>query len=221
MKHTYWFVASILLGTLLLTLPARADSITLKIIDQQQQAVSNAVIEVLNSPESNGKADSTTVMDQINKTFVPEQIVIQQGQAVDFPNSDNIRHHVYSFSKAKNFELKLYADKPENPIVFENPGIVVVGCNIHDSMIGYIYVAQHPTVATSSEQGSVSLSAVKQVSRISVWHAYTTDGAENRQYFEIDQLKQNANGEYVVQLELMPPPPRESFEDTFGATGHH
>ena len=92
---------SIGLAALSQALTARAESITLKIVDQQQQAVSSAVIEVLSSPESFGQVDSINVIDQIDKMFVPEQIVIQQGQSVDFPNSDNIRHHVYSFSEAK------------------------------------------------------------------------------------------------------------------------
>lgn len=221
MRFRNTFIVSIALASLSLASPARADSITLKIVDQQQQAVSNAVIEVLSSPESVGQADSINVIDQINKMFVPEQLVIQQGQAVDFPNSDNIRHHVYSFSEAKTFELKLYADKPEKPIKFEKPGVVVVGCNIHDSMIGYIYIAQHQTVVTSSDQGHAKFNSTEQNPRISVWHPYTTDGAESRQYFEIDQLEQNANGEHIVRLDIAPPPPRESFEDTFGASGHH
>lgn len=221
MRFTNTFIVSIALTSFNLASAARADSITLQIIDQQQQAVSNAVIEVLSSPESFGKPDSINVIDQINKMFVPEQLVIQQGQTVDFPNSDNIRHHVYSFSEAKTFELKLYADKPEKPIQFEKPGVVVVGCNIHDSMIGYIYIAQHQTVVTSSDHGYAKFNPTVQNPRISVWHPYTTDGAESRQYFEIDQLEQNDNGEHIVRLDIAPPPPRESFEDTFGAPGHH
>lgn len=221
MKYTNTFIVSIALASLSLASNARADSITLKIVDQQQQAVSNAVIEVLSSPESFGQVGSINVIDQINKMFVPEQLVIQQGQAVDFPNSDNIRHHVYSFSEAKTFELKLYADKPEKPIQFQKPGVVVVGCNIHDSMIGYIYIAQHQTVLTSSDQGHAKFNSTVQNPRISVWHPYTTDGAESRQYFEIDQLDQNDNGEHIVQLDIVPPPPSESFEDTFGASGRH
>lgn len=221
MRFTNTFIVSIALTSFNLTSAARADSITLQIIDQQQQAVSNAVIEVLSSPESFGKPDSINVIDQINKMFVPEQLVIQQGQTVDFPNSDNIRHHVYSFSEAKTFELKLYADKPEKPIQFEKPGVVVVGCNIHDSMIGYIYIAQHQTVMTSSDHGYAIFNPTVQNPRISVWHPYTTDGAESRQYFEIDQLEQNDNGEHIVRLDIAPPSPRESFEDTFGAPGHH
>ena len=88
-------------------------------------------------------------------------------------------------------------------------------------MIGYIYIAQHQTVVSSSDQGHAKFSSTVQNPRISVWHPYTTDGAESRQYFEIDQLEKNDNGEHIVQLNIAPPSPRESFKDTFGAPGHH
>lgn len=209
-----------LLCPLILASPVQAGAVTLNIIDQYRQPVSNAVIEILNSAEIKGSPSNIAVIDQINKAFVPEQIIIQQGQAVDFPNSDNIRHHVYSFSAAKTFELKLYADKPEKEIVFEKPGVVVVGCNIHDSMIGYIYVAQSQSFI-SSDLGIAHIAAASPSSQISIWHPYAANGAESRQTFEVNQLEQNANGEYIVEIELAPPPPRDSFEDTFGAIGHH
>lgn len=211
---------SILLGSFTLALPAQAKVIQLKIIDQHQQPVSNAVVEIMNAAEIAGQPSDVAIIDQINKNFVPEQIIIQYGQAVDFPNSDNIRHHVYSFSEAKTFELKLYANKPEKPIIFETPGVVVVGCNIHDSMIGYIYVAQHQPF-TSSELGVAHIETNLASPQISIWHAYAVKGAESRETYEIGQLKQNDLGEFIVEMEVMPPPPRESFEDTFGATAHH
>lgn len=220
MRSFYHFTVSILLGSFTLALPAEANVIQLKIIDQHQQPISNAVVEILNSAEIADQPSNIAVIDQINKTFVPEQIIIQHGQAVDFPNSDNIRHHVYSFSAAKTFELKLYADKPEKPIVFNTPGVVVVGCNIHDSMIGYIYVAEHQPY-TSSALGVVLIETDVPSPQISIWHPYATKGAESRETYEIDQLKQNALGEFIVEMEIMPPPPRESFEDTFGASTHH
>lgn len=220
MKSYFKIAKNTLLCPLLLALPFQASAITLTIIDQHQQPVSNAVIEILNSTDIKGSPTNIAVIDQINKAFVPEQIIIQQGQSVDFPNSDNIRHHVYSFSEPKTFELKLYADKPEKEIVFDKPGVVVVGCNIHDSMIGYIYVAQHQFF-TSSDMGEVQITTTEYSPQISIWHPYAADGAESRQTFELNQLEQSADGDYIVALELLPPPPRDSFEDTFGATGHH
>lgn len=221
MRAAYHFAKSLLLSSVTFSFSVQANVINLKLMDQHQQPISQAVIEVLNSAEKTSNPDEVAIIDQVDKMFSPEQIIIQQGQAVDFPNSDNIRHHVYSFSSPKTFELKLYADKPEEPVLFDKPGIVVVGCNIHDSMIGYIYIAQHEKVVISSEQGLAKIETELAEPEISIWHRHTTGGAENRQTFKVEDLQQNETGEYVISLELAPPPPRDSFEDTFGATSHH
>ena len=80
-------------------------------------------------------------LDQIDKEFVPRVKPVLVGSTVAFPNKDSVRHHVYSFSPAKRFELPLYAGVPSQPVLFDRPGVVVLGCNIHDWMVGYIYVA--------------------------------------------------------------------------------
>src|SRR6185437_16515964 len=80
------------------------------------------------------------VVDQRDKQFVPYVTPVQVGTAVIFPNSDNIRHHVYSFSSAKKFELPLYSGVPAQPVVFDMVGFVTLGCNIHDCMIAYVAV---------------------------------------------------------------------------------
>jgi hypothetical protein len=90
---------------------------------------------------------------------------------VFFPNKDNIRHQVYSFSPAKQFELPLYAGTPAKPVVFDKPGIVVLGCNIHDWMIGYIYVSESPYFAKTGADGKAQLSDLPTRSyRVRVWH---------------------------------------------------
>src|ERR1700689_6045 len=73
-----------------------------------------------------------SIMDQQNMQFVPNIVVIQAGGGVEFPTSDQIEHQVYSFSAAKSFQLSLYAGHKYPPVVFDRPGLVVVGCNIHD-----------------------------------------------------------------------------------------
>jgi hypothetical protein len=92
-------------------------------------------------------------VEQRNKTFIPLVSVVQAGTLVNFPNRDEIRHHVYSFSPAKRFEIKLYAGTPVDPIAFDKPGEVVLGCNIHDHMIAYIYVVDTPWFAKSDKDG--------------------------------------------------------------------
>jgi plastocyanin len=90
------------------------------------------------------------VVDQKNRMFVPHVLAIQTGTAVTFPNSDNVRHQVYSFSPAKRFQLPLYAGTPAAPVVFDKPGVVAIGCNIHDQMSAYLVVVDTPYFAVAA-----------------------------------------------------------------------
>lgn len=115
-------------------------------------------------------------IDQIDKTFVPLVSVVQTGTRISFPNKDNIRHHVYSFSKAKKFEIKLYADTPAKPVTFDKPGYVVMGCNIHDTMIAHLLVVDTPWFAKSDRQGRATIGDVPQGDySLTVWHYMRPD----------------------------------------------
>lgn len=192
---------------------------TFLVQDQNGKPLPDAVLEVVSDPVKPGDNSDLGIVDQIEKAFVPELVVIQKGQLVDFPNSDNIRHHVYSFSPAKTFELKLYADRPEEPVLFDQHGVVVLGCNIHDSMVGYLYIAADRRVSRTDHQGKTTLPVTSDTSEISVWHANQTKGPENRDIYTVGTLEQSADKQdYVVTLEVTPPPARDTFEDTFRAT---
>jgi plastocyanin len=112
------------------------------------------------APKAAAPAASTAIMDQHDDQFVPHMLVVQTGTEVTFPNSDDVSHHVYSFSPAKPFELPLYKGDVYPPVVFERPGIVVVGCNIHDGMLGYIRVVDTPHFAVTNEQGVALIDGV-------------------------------------------------------------
>ena len=101
------------------------------------------------------------------------------GSTVHFPNSDNIRHQVYSFSPAKKFELPLYAGIDAPPVTFDKAGVVVLGCNIHDWMIGYIYVSETPFYAKTGPLGTVSISDMPPGDYVvRIWHP-SMDRAED------------------------------------------
>jgi plastocyanin len=115
---------------------------------------------------------------QQNKAFVPEVAVVTVGTAVDFPNRDTVRHHVYSFSPAKRFELKLYVGTPEKPVVFDKPGIAVLGCNIHDNMVGWVVILETPWYAKTDAQGRARLPEVPAgTHQLRTWHAGFPVGA--------------------------------------------
>ena len=110
-------------------------------------------------------------MAQENKQFLPGVLVVTKGTEVHFPNHDAVRHHVYSFSPAKKFELKLYKGTPSNPVLFDHPGVVVLGCNIHDQMVGWILVVDTPYFAKSSAAGRAELADVPAGTyQLRTWH---------------------------------------------------
>jgi len=111
------------------------------------------------------------VQDQVNHEFVPFVNPILVGSAVSFPNKDNVRHHVYSFSPAKRFELPLYVGTPAQPVVFDKPGVVVLGCNIHDWMVAYIYVSESPYYAKTGVDGTARLvNLPARAYTVRIWH---------------------------------------------------
>lgn len=108
---------------------------------------------------------------QVDKQFTPAVTVVPVGTAVSFPNRDAVRHHVYSFSPVKKFEIKLYVGTPAAPVVFDQPGIAVLGCNIHDQMAAWVVVVDTPWYARAGSNGRASLPQVPAGNyRLRVWH---------------------------------------------------
>ncbi|WP_159119377.1 methylamine utilization protein [Alteromonas sp. KUL150] len=110
------------------------------------------------------------VMNQIDKQFEPHVLVVKAGTEVTFPNADNLFHHVYSFSPTKQFELKLYKEFTAEPLRFENAGIVDIGCNIHDWMLGYIVVSDSPYFGKTDNEGESSISLPHGEYTVRFWH---------------------------------------------------
>ena len=152
--------------------PARPGAVEASIVDEKGKPVEDAVVSL--TPVS-GAAPAlpatTAVMDQVDKEFVPRVLAVAVGAAVRFPNRDNIKHHVYSFSTPKKFELPLYSGTPASPVIFDKPGVVVLGCNIHDWMVGYVYVLTTPYFAKSAADGRARIPDVPAGAwEARVWH---------------------------------------------------
>lgn len=128
-----------------------AASVSVLIADEHGQALDRAVVAISStSIDTTATTPTVHLMDQVDKRFVPDVIAISTGDSIRFPNSDDIRHHVYSFSVPLSFELPLYSGEPENPVLFREPGMVIVGCNIHDRMQGNIYIFDKQRYAVSA-----------------------------------------------------------------------
>ncbi|SDS73715.1 Plastocyanin [Pseudomonas asplenii] len=155
--------------------PSYAADLQAEIVDQQGKPLVGAVLTLQGNASSvayNLKAD----MDQRDKQYVPHVLAVHTGTQVKFPNSDNIRHQVYSFSQPKRFELRLYEGTPSDPVLFDKPGVVVLGCNIHDWMLGYIYVTDDPWFATSNDSGGIVVDKLPAGHyRVTLWHPQVAD----------------------------------------------
>ncbi|MDQ3283050.1 MAG: methylamine utilization protein [Acidobacteriota bacterium] len=156
-----------------LALPLTAATLDVKVQDARGRAVADAVVYAV--PEGRPAAaarNRSAVMDQKNRMFIPHVLPVQTGTAVRFPNSDDIRHHVYSFSPAKPFQLPLYKGTPANPEVFDRAGVVTLGCNIHDQMSAYIVVVDTPYFEKTAPTGKVTLRDLEPGRyTVRVWYA--------------------------------------------------
>ena len=152
---------------------AQTAEIAASVTDQQGRPVADAVLVAVpvdgNMRSPQRPRDGS--IDQVDKEFFPRVTVVPVGASVTFPNHDDVRHQVYSFSPAKRFELPLYAGVPAQPVVFDKPGVVVLGCNIHDWMVGYVYVSESPFFAKTGKDGKAVLAELPARAYVlRVWH---------------------------------------------------
>ena len=131
-----------------------AANLEITVTDAQGKPLANSIV-VLRGEKLKAIDTSVTEVSQIPNQFDPHVTIIRQNSAVIFPNLDQTRHQVYSFSAAKRFVTNLFAGREADPVTFENVGIVPVGCNIHDRMHAYIYVTDAPLFAVSNDDGLV------------------------------------------------------------------
>ena len=152
---------------------AHAGALNLTLSDSNGAPLVDAV--ALLEPAA-GKAPVKPMADvdiaQAKRQFAPRITLITTGTRVNFPNFDTVRHHVYSFSPIRTFELKLYAGVPGLPVTFDKPGVAVIGCNIHDSMAAWVVVADTPWSARSGAGGRARIEQVPPGNyRLKLWHA--------------------------------------------------
>jgi plastocyanin len=161
--------------------PGRGAELLILVKDHHGKLVSDAVVVATPSDPRGAQRvkPPADAVDQVDKQFVPYVKPVFVGSKVRFPNSDNIRHQVYSFSPAKKFELPLYSGATAPPVVFDKPGIVVLGCNIHDWMVGYIYVSETPFFAKTEAAGTASIDDMPPGEyTVRVWHPSMERGEE-------------------------------------------
>lgn len=172
-----WGLSACLLASVMAS--GLAATVQVQVQDGVGKVLTDAVV-FLESREARAlvKPAQGAEMAQKGKLFDPPVLVVPVGTAVAFPNRDTVRHHVYSFSQAKSFELKLYSGVPANPVLFDKTGIAVLGCNIHDAMTAWVVVVDTPFYGRSATAGTVAMNQVPAGNyRLRVWHPSLPVGA--------------------------------------------
>lgn len=141
---------------------AVAGDLTVRVTDPAGRPVASVVVVVTprDAPPPPATRPASAVLDQLNRAFVPQVLAVRTGTLVDFPNNDTVNHQVYSFSAAKRFQLSLYKGRAHPPLTFDQAGLVVLGCNIHDEMIGYVYVTDSAWYGVTDAAGSVTVPGI-------------------------------------------------------------
>lgn len=165
--------AAALCALLWLTGAASAASLRVQVLDSAGKPLEGAVVSLVSDAARRAvRPLPEQEISQENKQFVPAVRVVTVGTLVRFPNRDSVRHHVYSFSPAKKFEIKLYAGTPAAPVRFDQPGVAVLGCNIHDQMVGWVVVLDTPYFAQTDAQGQALLEGMPAgAHQLRAWHA--------------------------------------------------
>jgi plastocyanin len=141
----------------------------ISVVDKNDRPVQGAVVYLEDADLAPAASKQTAVIDQIGKRFVPHVTAVRAGTEISFPNSDSVSHHVYSFSSANRFELPLYKGETRPSIRFDQPGLVTLGCNIHDSMLAYIMVVESAVYGVTDHAGQLQLDLTATKGTWRVW----------------------------------------------------
>lgn len=183
------------------------------VVDRDGRPVADVAVYATKPDEQNKLRSpaASAAMDQVDKQFVPHLLVVQTGTSVEFPNSDTVAHHVYSFSHPNKFTLPMYKGMAHPPVTFGHSGVVILGCNIHDQMIGYILVVDSTTFTKTDGNGKASLSLDRPEDyEINIWSPRIRDGVEflSKTVVNPDKLEPAVN--FQLAKKLNPPHGGES-----------
>lgn len=157
---------------------SNAATLDVQVRTDEGEPVADAVVTVVPAAGSTRQAVNFPWPLQIGQRdmqFDPLVLIVPAGAQVTFPNYDKVRHHVYSFSPAKKFEIQLYGKDETRSVSFPVAGIVAIGCNIHDAMSAFIYVSDTPYAAKTDTAGKVRISGVPGgAATMRVWHPQST-----------------------------------------------
>lgn len=186
---------------------AQAADVTAQVVTPAGQPVMDAavVLEPLSGIMPGDRPTATIA--QRDRELIPYVTIVQTGTAIEFPNYDPFKHHLYSFSPAKTFEIKLYVGKPAQPVIFDKAGEVAMGCNIHDWMEAYVLVVDSPFFARTGANGQALIAGVPPGRyRLRLWHPRQKKAPPLREV-EIDAAPERINLVTDISARLVKPKP--------------
>ena len=185
---------------------AEAASLEVQVRDPSGAAIVDAAVYAMpGTGPTDARSARTVTIEQREREFVPFVTVLQTGTPVSFPNRDPIMHHVYSFSPPKSFEIKLYSGTPPGEIVFDKPGVVTLGCNIHDWMVAYVVAVQTPYFGRTDAQGNVRLRDLPAgIYEVGAYHPHQRKAQPTQR----SVLEAQSNERVAVTLDAPPRKPR-------------
>jgi plastocyanin len=209
---TLWLIAEL----------AAAGSLTVHVLDRDGRPVPEVAVyaEAIDGPAAavslagdSGPAAPNATMNQHERSFDPHILIIETGTRVDFPNSDDIRHHVYSFSPAKRFNFSIDSGQVHEALQFDVPGVVTLGCNIHDDMLGYILVVDTPHFAKTDGHGQVVLASLAAGRyEVGIWSPRV--GSRHQPEAQIVDVASDQDVEYEQRFEDKLYPPHQHSDTT-------
>jgi len=190
----------------MLAAQASATTLEVAVLKRDGKPLAGAVVTAESAtPSASPTPPVKAIMDQVNLAFVPDVLVVPVHSTVQFPNSDAVSHQVYSFSSARRFQLPLYRGKPYPPVQFDRPGVITLGCNIHDNMLAYIVVTAAPWFGRTDNGGTWTVADLPEGRyRVRVWHPLLNEPAELEHL--VDVGTQRTSAEFKLTKMLRPAP---------------
>ena len=178
---------------------AYAGQLSVLVTSQADVPLENSVVYAEPVNKISMPAPDAAAIEQKNKKFLPLVTVAQTGASITFPNHDTVRHHVYSFSPAKTFELKLYSGVPSTPVTFDKAGTVVLGCNIHDQMLAFVQIVDTAYFGKTDAEGKVKILNIPNGQyTLKVWHyALVKENVPLEQSIAV-----KGNDQFIVKIDI-------------------
>jgi len=147
----------------------QASEMVVTVTDQKGKPLEGAVVYVTGAGSMSAQS-TTHVMNQKGEKFTPYVLAISEGDRVVFHNGDGIAHHVYSFSSALKLNTVIPGGKDSETFEITAPGIIAIGCNIHDNMAAFVHVAPTSNTAVTGPDGTVTIDVPEGSNTVSAWH---------------------------------------------------